>query len=193
MPQTLTAAPLNPSPRWPSGYVEVLREAGAQEKTIPFCLGWVRRFFAAHPGRRRRDLGRAQIEAFLRSTANHPGVSNWQMQQARDALETYYERFRGIALAPRPDGPVTSRTWDVPASLESLQELQRTHRNHHDRRAPDYQAGAPHRSARPSLQERAFAGVHPTRAGGLVVAARLRIRAGQPGNHCGGRQRVPTG
>ena len=38
MPQSLTTAPLNPSPRWPSGYVEVLRDAGAQEKTIPFCI-----------------------------------------------------------------------------------------------------------------------------------------------------------
>ena len=110
MPQSLTTAPLNPSPRWPSGYVEVLREAGAQEKTIPFCMGWVRRFFAAHPGRRRRDLGRAEIEAFLRSVADHAGVSNWQLQQARDALEVYYERFRGIAWAPRPDAFATHTT-----------------------------------------------------------------------------------
>ena len=118
MPHSLTTAPLNPEPRWPAGYVEVLREAGAQEKTIPFCLGWVRRFFAAHPGRRRRDLGRVEIEAFLRATANHPGVSNWQMQQARDALETYYERFRGIALAPRPDGSVTHAA--DPSASEAL-------------------------------------------------------------------------
>jgi hypothetical protein len=29
------AAPLNPEPRWPEGYIQMLREAGAQEKTIP--------------------------------------------------------------------------------------------------------------------------------------------------------------
>jgi len=114
MPQSLTTAPLNPEPKWPSGYVEVLREAGAQEKTIPFCLGWVRRFFAANPGRRRRDLARTEIEAFLSTLAKHPGVSNWQLQQARDALETYYERFRGIALAPRPD---TYATHAAPPSV----------------------------------------------------------------------------
>ena len=56
MPQTTRqrVAPLNPQPRWPGGYIAVLREAGAQEKTIPHCVAWVRRFFAKHPGRRRR-------------------------------------------------------------------------------------------------------------------------------------------
>jgi len=36
MPQTTPrgVAPLNPQPRWPGGYIAVLREAGAQEKTI---------------------------------------------------------------------------------------------------------------------------------------------------------------
>jgi len=32
-------------------------------------VAWVRRFFAKHPGRRRRDLGRAEIEVFLAETA----------------------------------------------------------------------------------------------------------------------------
>lgn len=106
MPQTTRrgVAPLNPQPRWPGGgYIAVLREAGAQEKTIPYCMAWVRRFFARHPGRRRRDLGRTEIEVFLADIAQRGGVSNWQVQQARDAMELYYEQFRGIALAPRLD------------------------------------------------------------------------------------------
>ncbi len=94
-------SPTDPDPQWPDGYVAVLREAGAQEKTIPYCIGWVRRFFARFPGRQRRDLGRAEIEAFLSETAAHPGVGNWQVQQARDALELYYAKFRGIALETR--------------------------------------------------------------------------------------------
>jgi hypothetical protein len=57
-------APLNLNPKWPEGYVAVLREAG--------------------------------------------GNSNWQIAQARDALELYYEQFRGIALAPRSDHVVAS-------------------------------------------------------------------------------------
>ena len=85
----------------------MLRAAGAQEKAIPYCVGWVQRFFASHPGRRRRDLGRGEIEASLAEMARHPGVSNWQVQQARDALELYYEQFRGIALEPRPETPTS--------------------------------------------------------------------------------------
>jgi hypothetical protein len=57
MPHGLTTAPTNPAPQWPSGYIEALREVGAQEKAIPFCI---------------------------------------------------HERFRGIALAARPDRVTTS-------------------------------------------------------------------------------------
>jgi hypothetical protein len=139
MPHGLTTAPANPAPRWPSGYVEALREVGAQEKAIPFCIRWVRGFFAVHPGRRRRDLGRAEIEAFLRKVAARPNVTNWQVhppspratarrappsptsygaaRQAREALEVYYERFRGIALAPRPDGVVPATADKRPTSV----------------------------------------------------------------------------
>jgi integron integrase len=70
-------------------------------------VGWVRRFFAENPGRNRRDLGRAEIEAFLGRLVARLGATNWQIQQARDALELYYEQFRGISLAPRPDVPVS--------------------------------------------------------------------------------------
>ena len=59
-----------------------MREAGAQEKAIPFCVAWVSRFFACHSGRRRRDLGRDEIEAFLGETARRPDISNWQVQPA---------------------------------------------------------------------------------------------------------------
>ena len=95
-------APVDLDPKWPSGYVNALRRAGAKEKNIPFCLSWVRRFFAEHPGANRRDLGRNEIESFLVRLAARPGTLNWQVQQARDALEVYYEQFRGIALDPRP-------------------------------------------------------------------------------------------
>lgn len=98
-------APLNQTPKWPDGYIVVLREAGTQEKTIPYCIGWVRQFFAANPNRQHRDMGRMEIEAFLAQLTRRAGVGNWQVQQARDALELYYERFRGVALAPRPEVP----------------------------------------------------------------------------------------
>ena len=95
-------APLNDNPRWPEGYIAVAREAGAQEKTIPFFVIWVRRFFARFPGRSRRSLGRVEIETLLGEMAGRSEISNWGIAQARDALELYYEQFRGIALAARP-------------------------------------------------------------------------------------------
>ena len=109
-PNQRSVAPLNPDPKWPEGYVAVLREAGAVEKTIPFLMTWVRRFFARFPGRNRRDLGRSEIETFLVEMSRRAEISNWQIAQARDALELYYEQFRGIALAPRPDDGVASRS-----------------------------------------------------------------------------------
>ena len=112
-------APTDPDPQWPAGYMRLLREAGAQDKNMPYCIAWVRSFFARYPGRRRRDLGRAEIEAFLREMAARPNVNNWQVQQARDALELYYERFRGIALAPRdgvePEHAATPKPAQSPA------------------------------------------------------------------------------
>ena len=128
MPQTTRrgVAPLNPQPRWPEGYIAVLREAGAQEKTIPHCVAWARRFFESHPGRRRRDLGRTEIEAFLAETAQRPGVSNWQVQQARDALELYYEQFRGIALSARPDA-MQQRSPSQPPSTPTAKPVAELH------------------------------------------------------------------
>ena len=58
-------------------------------------------FFSKFPGRAEHELGRIEIEVFLSEIAAHPGISNWQVQQARNALELYYEKFRGIALSPR--------------------------------------------------------------------------------------------
>ena len=97
-------APLNPDPRWPAGYLEVLEAVGVAERQRRFYVHWVSRFFQFHQGRRRRDLGRVEIEAFLRALTDDPAVADWQVAQARDAVEVYYEQFRGIALAP-PDHP----------------------------------------------------------------------------------------
>jgi hypothetical protein len=64
----------------------VLREAGAKEKSIPFCIGWARRVFMRFTGCRRRELGRAEVEALLSEAAAHSGVSNGHVQQARIAV-----------------------------------------------------------------------------------------------------------
>ena len=113
-PQPQTPAPLDPDPKWPDGYIEALRRAGAHEKNIPYCVSWANRFFQRFPGRPRREFERSEIEEFLSETARRPGVSNWQVQQARNAVETYYEKFRGIPLLPRTSGECLKSSETIP-------------------------------------------------------------------------------
>jgi len=101
--QRRPVAPYNPNPRWPQGYFEVLEDLGIAAKRQPFYAHWVRQFFQQFPGQRRRDLGRPALERFLATLDNQDTVAAWQVAQAREAIELYYEQFRGIALAaPRP-------------------------------------------------------------------------------------------
>lgn len=96
-----TLGPFNPNPKWPEGCVQVLREQGIDENQIPHFLRWVRGFFAQYKGSRRRDLGRREIETYLSQLAKKPRTYLWQVEQARQALEWYYEQFREIPLEPR--------------------------------------------------------------------------------------------
>ncbi|MBN1775727.1 MAG: integron integrase [Clostridiales bacterium] len=95
-----SVAPFNPDPRWPSGYFQVLEELGVPSRRRPFYAHWVRQFFKRFLTARRRDLGRSQITAYLQQLSNDPNIADWQVRQAQDALEIYYEQFRGIALDP---------------------------------------------------------------------------------------------
>jgi hypothetical protein len=91
-------APYNPDPQWPQGYHTVLAGMGVSRDRFSYYANWVRRFFKRHPGRRRRDLGRGEIETYLRELVADEGMRMWQVRQARNALEWYYELFRGISL-----------------------------------------------------------------------------------------------
>ena len=93
-----TVVSFNPDPRWPNGYFQVLEELGISERQWRFYSYWVYQFFNKNPGRLRRDLGRIEIETFISQIINDPGIADWQVHQARDAIEIYYEQFRGIAL-----------------------------------------------------------------------------------------------
>jgi hypothetical protein len=66
--QARKVAHYNPNPRWPKGYYEVLHELGIEHQHHSFYSHWVSQFFSRHRGeRRRRDLGLAEIEVFLKS------------------------------------------------------------------------------------------------------------------------------
>ena len=80
-------APFNPNPRWPTGYFQVLEELGVEEPRRPFYAHWVRQFFKRQQNRkRRRDLGRVEIETFNQALAAEAGVADWQVKQADYAL-----------------------------------------------------------------------------------------------------------
>ena len=66
----------------------------------PFYAHWVRQFFKRFLKHRRRDLGHREITTFLNQLRDDPALAHWQITQAKDAIEVYYEQFRGIALEP---------------------------------------------------------------------------------------------
>jgi integron integrase len=115
-------APFNPNPIWPEGYFQVLKELGVEERRRPFYVHWVRQFFnRQQKGKRRQDLGRTEIESFIQALAAEAGVAEWQVVQARDALEVYYEQFRGIALEPaQPTGNQAERGQDRPERADRI-------------------------------------------------------------------------
>ena len=115
-------APFNPNPRWPTGYFQVLEELGVEEPRRPFYAHWVRQFFNRQKKRkRRRDLGRGEIDAFIQALVADAGVADWQIVQARDALEVYYEQFRGIALEPaQAMGAQAERGSDTPKPADRI-------------------------------------------------------------------------
>lgn len=110
-------APYNPDPRWPNGFFQVLEELKIPKSRQPFYAHWVRQFFKRFLKHRRRDLGRVDLTAFLSILRDDPGIANWQVTQAKDAIEVYYEQFRGIALEPdtmsQSDQNINSRTNDL--------------------------------------------------------------------------------
>ncbi len=113
-------AEYNPTPRWPQGYIQVLEEMGVEERRRGLYAHWVRQFFNRCKGRRRRrDLGRDDIDRFLGILRGQDGVEDWQVEQAQEALEIYYEQFRGIALDRQPTPEVGTAETPGPAAAGS--------------------------------------------------------------------------
>jgi integrase len=117
------AAPFNPNPRWPDGYFQVLAALGVEERRHPFYVHWVRRFFDGIKGEKRRgELGVREIEDFIERLSAEPGVAGWQVAQARDALEVYYEQFRGNPLEPRSADMSEKRTVRAPEATSRTEK-----------------------------------------------------------------------
>lgn len=63
---------------------------------------WVRMFVRWHKLRHPNDMGKAEVEAFLRWLANERGVSTSTHRQALSAILFLYKEILSIDL-PRPD------------------------------------------------------------------------------------------
>ena len=58
-----------------------------------FYVKWAQAFVDFLPGKRLRHRSRQDIEAFLADLAKRPGIEDWQVRQAEQALKILYEVF----------------------------------------------------------------------------------------------------
>ncbi len=114
----------NQTPRWPSGYFEVLEEAGVPEKEHPFFVHWVRRFFNCNPGKSRRSMGTVELQRFLADLRKDKAMRQWQVRQAETALILYYEQFRGIALGDLADAICQPKLNSAEVTSQTQSDLQ---------------------------------------------------------------------
>jgi integron integrase len=97
----VVASPAGAELVWPQGFEEILLSAGAKRVALPYCVQWVERFKDRFRGRNPESLGRADVELFLSELGRRENIANWQLQQARNAIELFLQQFLGVALAPR--------------------------------------------------------------------------------------------
>ena len=110
MPVTIPVPPVIPStaPDYASGQTrhpgllekvrECLRVRHYSLRTEEAYLGWIRRFVWFHGKRHPRDMGTAEVEAFLTDLAVKRGVSAATQNQALAALLFLYKEVLGIQL-----------------------------------------------------------------------------------------------
>lgn len=93
----------------------MFREAGEEERKVPFLCNWVAKFGRFIAPRRYHEAVGADVEAFLKSLAD-AGAEGWKVAQADEALGVLYARMYPAAWAG---------TWVVPSVVETRSPLQR--------------------------------------------------------------------
>lgn len=86
----------------------VLRVKHYSLRTEHACVGWIRRFILANGKRHPRDMGAAEVEAFLSALAVQGGVSPNTQNQALSALLFLYREVLAVEL-PWLDGVVRAK------------------------------------------------------------------------------------
>lgn len=102
------------SPFW-ERLAGMFREAGKEERRIPFLCNWIAKFGKYIAPKRYHETAGADVEAFLKSLAD-AGCEGWKVSQADEALGVLYSRMYPAAWAG---------TWVVPSAMETRSPVQR--------------------------------------------------------------------
>lgn len=93
----------------------MFREAGKEERRVPFLCNWIAKFGKFIAPRRYHETAGADVEAFLKSLAD-AGAEGWEVAQADEALGVLYTR-----MYPAP----WAGTWVMPSVMETRSPVQR--------------------------------------------------------------------
>lgn len=113
-----------PAPRLFEEVRRVLRLKHYSLRTEAVYLGWIRRFVLAHGRRHPRDMGAAEVEAFLSGLAVQGRVAASTQNQALSALLFLYRQVLGIEL-PWMEGVVRAKRPQRVPTVLSRQEVAR--------------------------------------------------------------------
>jgi len=83
--------------RWRGGYLGLLEKLRVNKRCRPYYLQRLSEFFRHYPETARKDLHHDDVADFLAALTERPGIEEWQVLQARHALDIYFEQFRAKA------------------------------------------------------------------------------------------------
>jgi integron integrase len=114
---------VKPSPKLFPSIVERLRVKHYSKRTEEAYIQWIKRFILHHDKRHPRDMGMAEVEAFLTHLAVARNVSASTQNQAKSALLFLYEEVLGQRFPPLENTTKVVAKKQLPVVL-STQEVQ---------------------------------------------------------------------
>ena len=99
-----------------------MRWLGLVRRSEEAYVGWIRRFILANNKRHPREMGAAEVEAFLTALAVRDKVSASTQNQALSALLFLYKQVLGVDLPWMSDIPLVINDWSVLQKLDQTQQ-----------------------------------------------------------------------
>jgi len=86
-----------PNSKGRDGFWEAYRACAEENRVpldrLPFYVNWAKTFVNFIPEKSLKEGTGKDIEAFLANLAKRPGIADWQVRQAKQALRLLYEKF----------------------------------------------------------------------------------------------------